>query len=83
MTEFESDNKYYRVDVLQCPYRKYCELPGCEELTAAFCLSDDRIYENMSGNTFERQGTIGRGSEKCAFYYCTTFLHILRVPSYI
>lgn len=33
--------------------------------------------------TFERQGTIGRGSDKCAFYYCTTFLHILRVPSYI
>lgn len=33
--------------------------------------------------TFERQGTMGRGSEKCAFYYCTTFLHILRVPSYI
>ena len=33
--------------------------------------------------TFERQGTIGRGSNKCAFYYCTTFLHILRVPSYI
>ena len=58
-----------RVDVLQCPYRKYCELLGCGELTATFCLSDDRIYGNMSGITFERQGTIGRGSDKCDFYF--------------
>lgn len=68
-TEFESNNKHYRIDVLQCPYRKYCELLGCKELTATFCLSDDRIYGNMSGITFERQGTIGRGSDKCDFYF--------------
>lgn len=28
--EYEFDNKHYRVDVLQCPYMKYCELLGCK-----------------------------------------------------
>ena len=69
--ELESDNKHYRVDVLQCPYMKYCELLGCKELTATFCLSDDRVYGNMSGITFKRQGTIGRGNDKCDFYFYT------------
>ena len=67
--EFESDNKHYRVDVLQCPYMKYCELLGCKELTATFCLSDDRVYGNLSGIIFRRQSTIGRGSGQCDFYF--------------
>ena len=67
--EIEADSRHYRVDVLQCPYAKYCELLGCKELTATFCLSDDRVYGNMCGITFERQGTIGRGSDKCDFYF--------------
>ncbi len=67
--EIESDNKHYRVDVLQCPYMKYCELLGCQELTGTFCLSDDRVYGNMCGITFKREGTIGRGSDKCDFYF--------------
>lgn len=67
--EHESNNKHYRVDVLQCPYVKYCELLGCKELTATFCLSDDRVFGNMSGITFNRQCTIGRGSDKCDFYF--------------
>ena len=67
--EIEADSRHYRVDVLQCPYMKYCELLGCKELTSTFCLSDDRVYGNMCGITFERQGTIGRGSDKCDFYF--------------
>ena len=67
--EVESDSKHYRVDVLQCPYMKYCELLGCKELTGTFCLSDDRVYGNMCGITFDRKGTIGRGSDKCDFYF--------------
>lgn len=67
--EIEADNRHYRVDVLQCPYMKYCELLGCKELTGTFCLSDDRVYGNMCGITFKRQGTIGRGSDKCDFYF--------------
>ena len=67
--EIEADSRHYRVDVLQCPYRKYCELLGCKELTETFCLSDDRVYGNMCGIAFERHGTIGRGSDKCDFYF--------------
>ena len=67
--EYESDNKHYRVDVLQCPYMKYCELLGCKELTVTFCLSDDRVYRNLSGITFRRQSIIGRCSDKCDFYF--------------
>jgi len=67
--EIEYDNVRYRVDVLQCPYVKYCELLGCKELAGTFCFSDDRVYGDMCGITFERQGTIGRGSDKCDFYF--------------
>ncbi len=67
--EIEADSRHYRVDVLQCPYMKYCELLGCKELTGTFCLSDDRVYGNMCGITLERHGTIGRGSDKCDFYF--------------
>ena len=67
--EIESDSRHYRVDVLQCPYMKYCELLGCKELTSTFCLSDDRVYGNMCGIAFERHGTIGRGSDKCDFSF--------------
>ena len=67
--EIEADDRHYRVDVLQCPYMKYCGLLGCKELTATFCLSDDRVYGDMCGIAFERQGTIGRGSDQCDFYF--------------
>ena len=67
--EIEADSRHYRVDVLQCPYAKYCTLLGCPELTATFCLSDDRVYGDMCGITFQRQGTLGRGSDKCDFYF--------------
>ncbi len=67
--EIEYDSRHYRVDVLQCPYVKYCELLGCKELAATFYLSDDRVYGDMCGITFERKGTIGRGGDKCDFYF--------------
>ena len=67
--EIEFDSGHYRVDVLQCPYAKYCELLGCKELTGTFCLSDDRVYGDMCGVAFERQGTIGRGSDACDSYF--------------
>ncbi len=68
-SELEVDSRHYRVDVLQCPYHKYCELLGCKELTATFCLSDDCVFGSMTDIAFERQGTIGRGSDKCDFYF--------------
>ena len=42
--EIEADSRHYRVDVLQCPYMKYCKLLGCKELTVTFCLSGNRVY---------------------------------------
>ena len=68
-SEIEADNRHYKVDVLQCPYVKYCELLGCKELATTFCLSDDRAYGNLCGIAFERQGTIGRGNDRCDFYF--------------
>lgn len=67
--EIEADGKHYRVDVLKCPYMTYCELLGGKELTSTFCLSDDRVYGDMCGIAFERKGTIGRGNDKCDFYF--------------
>ena len=63
---------------------KYCELLGCRELTATFCLSDDRVYGDMCGIAFERHGTIGRGSDKCDFYFyppvfCMQYSEIMRI----
>lgn len=65
----ESNNNNYKVDVLQCPYMKYCTLLGCKELTATFCLSDDHVFGNMCNIIFKRHSTIGRGSDKCDFYF--------------
>lgn len=48
---------------------KYCELLGCKELTSTFCLSDDYVYGNMCDIAFERKGTIGRGNDRCDFYF--------------
>ena len=54
---------------MACPYVKYCELLGCKELAATFCLSDDRVYGDLCGIAFQRQSTIGRGSDHCDFYF--------------
>lgn len=67
--EIEYNNKKYRVDVLKCPYVKYCELLGCKEFASTFCLSDDYVYGNMCDIAFERKGTIGRGNDRCEFYF--------------
>lgn len=59
--------KQYRVDILKCPYFKYCEMLGCKELTSTFCLSDDYIYGNMTGIKYKRCGTLGCGYDRCDF----------------
>lgn len=64
---YETDNKRLSVDVLQCPYDKYCTLLGCKELTSTFCYSDDCIYGNLTGIEYQRNVTIGRGADKCDF----------------
>ena len=63
----EASSKRLRVDVLKCPYYKYCSLLDCKELTATFCYSDDCIYGNLTGIHYRRNGTIGRGADRCDF----------------
>ena len=66
-TFYESSCKRLRLDVLQCPYHKYCSLLDCKELTATFCYSDDCIYGNLTGIDYKRDSTLGRGADKCDF----------------
>lgn len=58
----------YRMDILQCPYMTYFTKLGCPELTKIFCENDERIYGHLPGVVFERNGTLGKGAEKCDFY---------------
>jgi hypothetical protein len=67
MREIEANGKRLRIDVLKCPYCKYCELLGCGELTKTFCLSDDCIYSKLTGIEYRREGTLGRGFDRCDF----------------
>ncbi len=67
MRMIEASGKRLSVDVLKCPYCKFCELLGCGELTQTFCLSDDCIYSRLTGIDFKREGTLGRGADRCDF----------------
>ena len=58
----------YRMDILECPYKKYLTELGCPELTKIFCDNDERIYGNLPGLRFERKGTLGKGADRCDFY---------------
>lgn len=58
----------FRMDILECPYSKYFTELGCPELTKIYCDNDLRIYGKLPGIAFEREGTLGRGADKCDFY---------------
>lgn len=60
----------YRMDVTSCPYCRYFTALGCPELTKIFCDNDERIYGRLPGLRFVRNGTLGRGAEKCDFLLC-------------
>ncbi len=54
-------------DINQCPYCKYLTEIGCPELIRFSCEIDEWIYGNLPGLKFEREGTLGTGSDKCDF----------------
>lgn len=56
-----------RMDILKCPYCKYCLELGCPELTPLFCENDDYVYGNVSGIRFTRTQTLGKGGDRCDF----------------
>ncbi len=59
----------YRMDILACPYCKYFTELGCPELTKIFCENDERGYGNLPGLKFERKTTLGKGGDRCDFYF--------------
>ncbi len=70
MEILEREGGDYKFDVLECPYFNECKRYGVEELTDMFCTSDDICYSDISPRVvFKREGTIGRGDDKCDFYF--------------
>jgi hypothetical protein len=57
----------YRMDIVQCPYRRYFEELGTPELTKIFCINDEYTYGHIPGLEFIRHTTLGTGGEKCDF----------------
>ncbi|MCM1334777.1 MAG: L-2-amino-thiazoline-4-carboxylic acid hydrolase [Bacteroides sp.] len=63
----EANARRYQMDVVACPYVKYCAAEGCGELTHIFCDNDVYAYGHLDGIAFERTQTLGTGGEKCDF----------------
>ena len=56
-------------NIKKCLWYDACKENGCPELCRIFCDVDHIIYGNMKKVDFERNGTIGSGSELCDFKY--------------
>lgn len=65
----ENSPSRLRVDILQCPYCKYCVENDCPELIHTFCDSDVYCYGNLSHIRFERTQTLGTGGDYCDFKF--------------
>lgn len=62
-----ADTIVYQMDILACPYAKYCNAEKCGELTHIFCDNDIYAYGALKGITFTRHETLGTGGKKCDF----------------
>ncbi len=68
MKIYDASRERARFDVITCPYYNTCKAMGCPELTTVFCNTDDCCYGNMHPKLYwHREGTIGRGGERCDF----------------
>ena len=45
----KATSKEYKMDIIACPYVKYCESEGCPELTHIFCDNDIYAYGYLNG----------------------------------
>ncbi|MBQ6559206.1 MAG: L-2-amino-thiazoline-4-carboxylic acid hydrolase [Erysipelotrichaceae bacterium] len=59
----------FRMDIVSCPFCHYFMELGCPELTKVFCENDDRVYGNLKGIEFKRTSTLGKGADRCDFYF--------------
>ncbi len=65
---YDNPKGEYKMDIVACPYCKYFTELGCPEITKVFCANDNRVYGNLPGIEFRRNGTLGTGAERCDFY---------------
>ena len=65
---YTATTREYKMDMLLCPYLKYCNAEGCYELCHIFCNNDVYTYGNLKGISFKRTETLGMGGNKCDFW---------------
>ena len=66
---YPCEKNEFRMDIVSCPFCRYFSALGCPELTKIFCENDDRVYGNLKGIEFQRTSTLGKGTERCDFYF--------------
>ena len=64
------DGKEIHFDMTRCLYKDTCDKMGCPELCAVFCENDDIAFSGLMPKIrFERNGTLGKGSDRCDFHF--------------
>ncbi len=62
-------SKVYKMDIIACPYVKYCKNEGCPKLAHIFCNNNVYTYGNLKRIRFTRIETLAAGGEKCDFCF--------------
>ncbi|MGE5138987.1 MAG: L-2-amino-thiazoline-4-carboxylic acid hydrolase [Rudaea sp.] len=65
----EDNDRCVAYDIHECFYLNVLTAYGAQELTAHFCRSDDLLYGNLPGISWERTKTLGRGDDRCNFRF--------------
>lgn len=66
-TFYQATLKKSKFDIMECPYKKYFTLCGCEEIAPMSCDSDIHCYGNLPNIIFNRTQTLATGGDKCDF----------------
>lgn len=61
------EKKMFKMDIFDCPYRKYTTLLGCPEINRFFCDIDVYSYGFLPGMSFDRKQTLATGGDYCDF----------------
>jgi hypothetical protein len=69
----ENSREAIRWDVRRCYYQDVFTELGVPELVAAFCNTDDYVYDRASkAYDWRRRLTLGRGDDRCDFCFAAT-----------
>ncbi len=67
-TVFYPKEKYvFKMDIYDCPYRRYTTQLGCFEINKLFCEIDIHSYGDLPGMKFTRTQTLATGGKLCDF----------------